>query len=99
MANTPRLELHLRNDLCRRDVEHSKRLRNGDEECVVGDVAAGADAAAVAESEGAGIGFGGVSWGEEEAGGVESVRGWVGGGIVCEPPRWKVMVSESSLCR
>lgn len=59
---------------------------DGDEECVVGDVAAGADASAEAEDEVTWIGFWFVGWGFEESFGAEGHGVGIDSRIVGEPP-------------
>lgn len=69
------------------DVEHCEGLSNGDEECIIGDVTARADAAAVAEDEFAWVRFGFVGWGFEKAFRPKGHGLRVDGGVVGEPPR------------
>lgn len=85
------LELHLRlNDLPilnkLLDLEHRERLRNGDEERVIRDIAAGADAAPETEDEVPRVCLGDVVWRGDEAVGVEFHGVGVDGGVVGEPP-------------
>ena len=68
------------------DVEYCKGLCDGDEECVVGDIAAGADAAAEAEDEVTGVRFWLVRWGFEEAFGPEGHGVGIDRRIMGEPP-------------
>lgn len=58
MADDAWLEFDFRTGGGRRDVEDRERLRDRDEQSIVGDVSSGADASTVAEDEVARIGFG-----------------------------------------
>jgi len=93
VANHAGLKLNLRlhhltvlNELL--NVEHCEGLSSGDKECVISDVTARADAAAVAEDEVAWVRFGFVGWGFEKAFGPEGHGLRVDGGVVGEPPRF-----------
>jgi hypothetical protein len=70
------------------DAEYSKSLRDGDEECVVSDVAARADAAAKAKGDVTWVRFWFVGWGFEEAFRAEGHRVGVDSRIVGEPPKF-----------
>ena len=72
------------------NIEHSKRLRNGDEERIVGNVATGTDATAVAEDVITRIGLGCVSWSCDVTLGAEGHWVGVNSGVVGEPPRGSV---------
>lgn len=68
------------------DGEYCKSLCDGDEECVVGDVATGTDAAAKAEDEVTWVRFWFVGRGFKEAFGAEDHGVGVDSRVVGEPP-------------
>lgn len=76
------------------DIEYCKGLSDGDEECIVGYVAAGADAAAEAEDEVTWVRFCFVGRAFEEAFGAEGHGLGIDGRVVGEPPIVLLVISS-----